>query len=506
MSSERGGRRTAEPSETRRWAALGVLLLPVLLVSVDNTVLAFALPQISLSLAPGATQVLWMVDIYPLVLAGLLVPMGALADRYGRRRMLFIGSIGFALVSVAAAFAPTGEALVAARAGLGVFGAMLMPSTLSLLRSIFTDRAQRRTAIAIWAAGFASGSALGPIVGGFLLAHFWWGSVFLMAVPVLVLFLVLAPFLLPESRDPDGHPLDPWSAVLVLVAMLALVFGIKTAAKGGALGLGLAALAVGLVVIVVFVRRQLRLAHPMIDVRLFATGAFSGAVLVNLLSVFSLIGFLFFVSQQLQLVHGYAPMDAGLALLPGVLAMIVAGLSVVPIVQRVRPVVVVCGALLASGAGYATIALGDGTVGVTTIMVSFALLAAGVGAAETVSNDLIVSAVPEARAGAASAISETAYEVGTVLGTAILGTILTNAYSDRVVLPDGLTAAEAATARDTLAGATQVANEVPARTAEALLASAHHAFGSGVATTSLLGVVLSGVAVLLAARTLRHAR
>ncbi|MBM7518719.1 MFS transporter [Nocardioides nitrophenolicus] len=492
------------------WAALAVLLLPVLLVSIDNTVLAFALPQISLALEPGATQVLWMVDVYPLVLAGLLVPMGALADRYGRRRMLLLGSVGFAAMSVVAAYAPTGEALVAARAGLGVFGAMLMPSTLSLIRALFTDRAQRRTAIAVWAAGFASGSALGPIVGGFLLAQFWWGSVFLMAVPVLVLFLALAPFVLPESRDPHGHPLDLWSAGLVLVSMLAIVYGIKTVAKGGVTGWGSTALVVGSVVIVVFVRRQLRLAHPMIDVRLFATGPFSGAVLVNLLSVFSLIGFLFFVSQQLQLVHGFAPMRAGLMLLPGVLAMILAGLAVVPLVKRVRPVVVVCVALAASGAGYLVMALsaagGSTTVGVGTIVVAFVLLAAGVGAAETVSNDLIVSAVPEARAGAASAISETAYEVGTVLGTAILGTILTTTYSDRLRVPDGLSVAQAGAARETLAGAVQVTGELPAGMADALMVAAQHAFGSGVAITSLIGVGLSAASVPLAALTLRRAR
>src|ERR671917_2909125 len=167
---------------SRRWLALGVLMLPVLLVSIDNTVLSFALPQISEALRPSGTQLLWIVDIYPLVLAGLLVAMGSFADRVGRRRLLLVGAVGFAAVSVAAAYAPTTEALVATRAGLGFFGAMLMPSTLSLLRNIFTDREERRLAIAVWAAGFAAGAALGPIVGGFLLEHFWGGSGLLPAV------------------------------------------------------------------------------------------------------------------------------------------------------------------------------------------------------------------------------------------------------------------------------------------------------------------------------------
>src|SRR5690606_37446139 len=203
---------TPQPSapalRDRRWIALVALMLPVLLVSVDNTVLSFALPQISADLRPTGTQLLWVVDVYPLVLAGLLVPMGSLADRVGRRRLLLVGSIGFAVVSAVAAFAPTADMLVATRAALGFFGAMLMPSTLSLLRNVFVDREERRLAFAIWAAGWAAGSALGPIVGALLLHHFWWGSVFLLAVPVLVVFLLPAPAVLPETKDPEPGPLD----------------------------------------------------------------------------------------------------------------------------------------------------------------------------------------------------------------------------------------------------------------------------------------------------------
>lgn len=494
------------PGAARRWLALAVLMLPVLLVSIDNTVLSFALPQISEALRPSGTQLLWIIDIYPLVLAGLLVPMGSFADRVGRRRLLLAGAVGFAAVSVVAAYAPTAEALVATRAGLGFFGAMLMPSTLSLLRNVFTDREERRLAIAIWAAGFAAGSALGPIVGGFLLEHFWWGSVFLLAVPVLVLLLVLAPFFVPESRDPAPGRVDVWSILLVMAAMTPVVYGIKTLAKSGPSALALGSVALGLLAGALFVRRQLRRPDPMLDVRLFARGTFSGAVLVNLLSVFSLVGFLFFVSQDVQLVLGLSPMQAGVALLPGLVVMVVAGLGVVKVVRRVRPARVVAVALLFSAAGYAVVAAGAGESTLALLVVAFVVLSFGVGAAETVSNDLIVSSVPAEKAGAASAISETAYEVGAVLGTAVLGSILTASYHANVVVPAGVPAADAVAAAETLGGATQVAGTLPAGQAQALLDSAHAAFGSGVGVTSLIGVVLMLVAAGVALVTLRDAR
>ena len=490
----------------RRWAALVVLMLPVLLVSIDNTVLSFALPQISQALAPSGTQLLWIVDVYPLVLAGLLVPMGSLADRVGRRRLLLTGAVGFALVSAVAAFAPTAGALVAARAGLGFFGAMLMPSTLSLLRNVFTDREERRLAIAVWAAGFAAGSALGPIVGGLLLEHFWWGSVFLLAVPVLALLLVLAPVFVPESRDPVPGRLDPVSILLVMATMTPIVYGIKALARDGATAPTLATTALGVAMGAVFVRRQLRRSDPMLDVRLFAVPAFTGSVLVNLLSVFSLVGFLFFVSQDLQLVIGLSPVDAGLVLLPGTVAMVVAGLAVVKVVRRVRPAHVVAAGMGLSAVGYLVTAVVAGQGEVGWLALAFVVLSLGVGSAETVSNDLVVSSVPAAKAGAASAISETAYEAGAVLGTAVLGGILSASYSASVVVPHAVPAADAAVATETLGGAASVAADLPAERAQALLDSAHAAFGSGVVVTSAIGLVAVLVAAGVALATLRDVR
>ena len=497
----------AAPRAGRRaWFALAVLMLPVLLVSVDNTVLNFALPAISSALTPTGTQLLWIVDIYPLVLAGLLVSMGSLGDRIGRRRLLLIGSIGFGVVSVAAAFAPSAELLIAARAALGFFGAMLMPSTLSLLRNIFLDRDQRRFAIAVWASGFAAGSALGPIVGGIILEHFAWGAVFLLAVPVLLPLVVLAPFLIPESKDPNPGRIDVPSILLILLTMTPLVFSIKHLAEAGFDLLTVVSMVVGVVSGVLFIRRQLRLEHPLLDLSLFRRASFSGAVVINLLSVTALVGGLFFVSQHLQLVLGLQPLDAGLVLLPGLIVMIIAGLVIVPISKRVRPGIVVPIALVVSAVGYASIAITGGDVSALGIGLAFVALGLGIGSAETVSNELVIASAPPEKAGAASGVSETAYELGAVLGTATLGTVLTASYRSSVVLPDGLTPAQQQAAGETLGGAANVAEQLPGDLAGALMDSARHAFDSGVGVAAWIGVGLIVAAMLVAAIGLRRVR
>ena len=489
-----------------RWAALAVLLLPVLLVSVDNTVLSFALPALSQELEPSGTQLLWIVDIYPLLLAGLLVPMGSLGDRVGRRRLLLTGAAGFALVSAAAAFAPGAAALVGLRAAMGVFGAMLMPATLSLIRNIFEDPEERRLAIALWAAGFSGGSALGPIVGGFLLEHLWWGSVFLLALPMLVPLLALAPVLVPESRDPRPGKVDPLSILLVMATMLPLVWAIKTVAHDGPSTLVVLAAGIGVLAGLAFVRLQLVRETPMLDVRLFAVPAFSASIAANLLSVFSLVGFLYFVSQHLQLVSGRSPMQAGLLLLPGLALTVLMGLLVVRLVCRVRPAHAMAAGLLLNAVGYAVILTGGRTGSDLALVAAFMILGAGVGMAETISNDLILSAVPAQKAGAASAISETAYETGAVLGTAVLGSVLNAAYRAHVQLPEDLTAAQSAAAGETLGGATSVAAQLPADAAEALLGSARHAFDSGVTITASAGMVLMVAAAAIVLVALRPRR
>ncbi|MDT3317309.1 MFS transporter [Microbacterium sp. KSW4-11] len=502
--------RTTDAAGTRQgwrgWAALAVLMLPVLLVSVDNTVLSFALPEIARDLTPTSAQQLWIIDVYPLVLAGLLVTMGSLGDRFGRRRMLMIGATGFAAVSALAAFAPSAELLIAARATMGLFGAMLMPSTMSLLRSIFTDRDQRRLAIAVWASMFSAGSALGPIVGGVLLEHFAWGSVFLLAVPVLIPLLVLAPLLVPESRDPHPGRIDPVSIVLSMATMVPVVYAIKEVAVHGPGPIPLVLVLVGLAFGWIFVRRQLRSESPMLDMRLFRRGAFTGALLVNLLSVVALVGFLYFVTQHLQLIVGLSPLQAGLALVPGLALMIVSGLAVVPVSRRVSPRVVVPVALALSVAAYVVIAVSTDAAALGILIAAFALLGIGIGAAETVSNELILATAPPAKAGAASAVSETAYELGAVLGTAVLGGILTALYRAGLVLPDGVPAGAAAAARETLGGAVTVADGLPGALGDRVVEAAASAFDAGVGVTSIIGAVLVVCAAVIAATTLKGTR
>ncbi|NAZ83130.1 MFS transporter, partial [Kineococcus sp. R8] len=493
----------------RQWAALAVLVLPVLLVSVDMTVLSFALPFVSEALAPSGTQLLWIVDGYSLAIAGLLVLMGTLGDRFGRRRLLVVGGAGFGVVSLLAATADSAEALIAARFALGVFGATLMPSTLSLLRSTFTDREQRRTAFAVWAGGFAGGAALGPIVGGWLLEHFWWGSVFLLNVPVMLLLLVLAPLLVRESKDPSPGRVDLLSAALSILAMAGVVYGIKALADGGPGLHAVATLVAGAGLGVVFVRRQTTLDDPMLDVTLFRIPVFRTAVLANLMSILGMTGMLFATSQYLQLVLGLDPVPAGLLLLPGAVASIVAGLLAARLARRVRLDLLIATGLLLASAGYVVAAfLGAGDAGRNAVQLAlaFVLLSAGAGLAETLTNDAILSTAPPERSGAASAISETAYEVGAVLGTTLLGSLLNAVYRLHVQLPWNLAGGEGDAARETLGGAVELAGRLPAGSGgPELLASAREAFSAGVDVTAAAGVVLTAGAALVVWRQLRPA-
>lgn len=477
-------------STRRRWAALAVLAAAVLLLAVDGTVLSLAVPALTASLAPTAEQVLWIGDIYSLTLAGLLVLMGNLADRFGRKRVLLVGSVAFGAASLLAAFAPSAPALIGARLLLGVAGATLMPSTLSLIRNIFTDSGERTRAIAIWSTAFGAGSAVGPLVGGFLLEHFWWGSVFLINVPVMVLVVVSGLLLLPESRDPRPGRFDVLSAVLSMAAVVPLVYAVKHVVGAGVDGVTVSCLLVGVTAGVLFVRRQRRLEQPMLDVELFGNPAFLGAVVANVVAIFALVGMLFFFSQYLQFARGFSPLQAGLAELPATLASIVVVVIIALVVARFGR-----GRAIALGLGLAAAGLAGVAAAAHApyLWLGLALvpIGLGIGLAMTLTGDAIISAAPPRKAGSVSAITETANELGVVLGIAVLGSLLSLVYRHAVSVPAGLPAADAARVRDSLGSALQV---LPPQAA----AGARDAFITGVQVTSSLAAVLTLGAAALA--------
>ena len=334
----------------REWVGLGVIALPCLLYAMDLTVLNLALPQLSADLQPTSSQLLWIVDIYGFLAAGSLVTMGTLGDRIGRRRLLLIGAAAFGTASVLAASSTSAGMLIAARALLGVAGATLAPSTLSLIRAMFADPGQRALAVGVWISSFSAGAAVGPVLGGLLLESFWWGSVFLIAVPVMALLLVLGPLLLPEFRDPDAGRLDLPSAALSLAAVLAVIYGLKQLAQGAPGWVPWVSVLAGLVLGVVFVRRQHSAAHPLLDLSLFANHAFSDALVTNTLDFFVSFGALLFIAQYLQLVLGLSPLEAGLWMVPSAVGLIAGSMLAPVLVRWVRPWSVMAAGLGGGGA------------------------------------------------------------------------------------------------------------------------------------------------------------
>ena len=501
--------RDVAPRATRReWIGLAVIALPCLLYSMDLTVLNLAVPQLSADLKPSSAQLLWIVDIYGFMVAGSLITMGTLGDRIGRRRLLLIGAAAFGVASVLAAFAISAEMLIATRALLGIAGATLAPSTLSLIRNMFLDPAQRTVAIGVWVTSYSVGGAIGPLLGGVLLEYFWWGSVFLLGVPVMVLLLVVGPMLLPEFRDPDAGRLDLASAGLSLAAVLLMIYGLKRIAEAGP-GRGPAvSILIGLTLGILFLRRQRTLADPLIDLRLFRAPAFSASLAAYMLACFVAFGAYVFIAQYLQLVLGLSPLQAGLWTVPSMLAFVAGSMLVPPIARRFRPAHVVAGGLLLAAAGFGVLALVDAASGLALLVIGSIVYSLGVSPVIVLATDLVVGSAPVERAGSASAISETSSELGGALGIAILGSIGTAVYRRAMAdaVPAGVPPEAAEAARATLGGALAVAAGLPAQLGAGLLGSAREAFTQGLQLTAVICAAVVLATAIPAALLLRRVR
>ena len=490
---------------TRRdWIGLGVIALPCVLYSMDLTVLNLAVPHISADLRPTSSQLLWIVDIYGFVLAGLLITMGTLGDRIGRRRLLLIGAAAFGAASVLAAFSRSAGMLIAARAILGVAGATLAPSTLSLIRNMFVDPKQRTVAIGVWVTSYSVGGAIGPPLGGLLLDRFWWGSVFLIGVPVMLLLLVVGPKLLPEFRDPNAGRIDLLSASLSLAAVLLVIYGIKRFAQGTTGWWAAMSIVGGVAIGIVFILRQRRLTDPLIDLRLFRVRAFSTALAAYTLGTFVAFGLFLFTGQYLQLVLGLSPLRAGLCTVPTMGAFIIGSLLTPMIVRRVRPAMLMAAGLGVAALGFWIIGRVGVTSGLIALVTGSVVYALGLAPVFTLTTDIIVGAAPPERAGVAAALSETGSEFGGALGIAVLGSIGTAAYRAAMAhaIPNGVPLAESQAARSTLGGAVAVAQQLAINLGAPLIAAAREAFTHALHLTSYVSAFVAvamaiAIAVLL---------
>ena len=477
-----------ESRATRReWIALAVIALPCLLYAMDLTVLTLAVPALTADLRPSATELLWIVDIYGFLVAGFLITMGTLGDRIGRRRLLLIGAAAFGGASVVAAFASSAETLIASRALLGVAGATLAPSTLALIRGMFHDAQQRTVAIGIWVTSFSTGAAIGPLVGGVLLETFWWGSVFLLAVPVMALLLAVGPRLLPEHKDPDPGPLDLPSAGLSLAAVLAVIYGMKTIAGDGVTWAGVAPALAGLALGAAFLDRQRRLAHPMIDLELFRVPSFGAALGANTLGFAVVFGIEIFVAQYLQLVLGFSPLQAGLWSVPPAAAFVVGSQLTPPLAARWRPAQVMLGGMLVSLVGIALLTQVATAGGPGLVVGGAVIMSLGLAPLFTLAADLAVGTAPPERAGSASGISETSSELGGALGIALLGTIGTAVFRGEVA------------GHETLGSAVAAAERLPVPMRSEILDPAREAFTDGLQVAATVsGAIIVAAAILVA--------
>ncbi|MFH8558057.1 MFS transporter [Streptomyces celluloflavus] len=483
----------AQQRDPRRWIVLAILSGSLLLLAMDTTILNVAFPSLVSDLRPGSVEQLWIIDIYALVLSGLLVTAGALGDRLGRKRLLMIGFVIFAFASLAAVFATQAWHVIAARALLGVGGATIMPSTLSILRHTFTDARERAFAYAVWTAVFGGGLALGPVVGGLLVQDFGWQSAFLLNLPVAALAIALGSWFLPESRSPRGGRWDWWGVGQSIVGMLALAGGIKQLGKSGfADPLPWALLLLSAVALTVFVRRQLRLETPLLQVRLFTNRSFSIAAVAIFLGMVGLGAVLFLVTQWFQYAEGYSPLEAGIRVLPAPLGLMITAVLAPSLMQRfpIRHILGLGLVAMAAGLALPWTVERFGEVGYPALAASLAILGLGVGLAMTVASVTLLAATPAHETGGAAAIEETCYELGAALGVAMLGSLAVGLYRTHLPALD-LSGPELNAVRDSVGEAAHVAQTLGGPFGQSLLDTVSRAYTTAVTPTFVVAAALA---------------
>ncbi|WP_410658541.1 MFS transporter [Amycolatopsis sp. lyj-112] len=490
-------------SKSRKIGTLAVCVLAQLLIAIDLTVLHLVLPSLSEEMRPSTTEMLWIADAYGFALAGLLITMGNIGDRVGRKKLLLIGASLFGVASVITAYAPTAELLIVARVLLGIAAATLMPSTLSIVRNVFTGK-ERAAAIGISSGLTILGFGMGPLVGGVLLDHFWWGSVFLVNVPVVVIMVIAGALILPESKNPSPGRIDVLSVLLSIIGMVGIVYTIKEIAYKGWGHWDIAVAGVlGLGCLLTFLLRQPRLAEPLMDLKLFAQRAFSATIGTTILAMFAQLAVSVMFAQYLQLVIGWSPLKAGLAGLPGMGAAIIGGVCTPLLIKAFGRAVTIATGCGLSAVGFALYSGIGVTIVYTDLLAAMIVFGFGLALILAVATDTVLGVVPKARAGAASAISETATELGGALGIAILGSVLGALYRNDLVVPAGVPPEAAGAIADTLGGAVQVAAQLPPEQGAVILTNAKLAFVDGLQLTMLCSSGLMALLAISALFTLR---
>ena len=485
---------------SKEWLGLTIIALPCMIYAMDLTILNLAVPKLSEDLEPSGSQLLWIVDIYGFLVAGLLITMGTLGDKIGRRKLLLFGAATFGLASLLAAFSSSANLLILSRAILGVAGATLAPSTLSLIRNMFHNPKERTMAIGVWITSFSVGGAIGPVVGGIIIEYYWWGAVFLVSIPVMLLLLLLGPRLLPEFRDPDAGRIDLASVFLSLGAVLFLIYGVKDSVQAGLNATAMITALVGLGAAFIFFKRQERLSAPLLDLNLFRDRMFSVSLGLYAFSTFALFGMFFFVAQYLQLVLGLSPFMAGLWGLPSAAGFIIGSLSVSSLTRVISPVYLMAVGCLVAASGFSFLIFLNGQSDLITLVTGFTVFSLGCSPVFTLATDVVVGSAPPQKAGIASSLSETSSELGGAMGIAILGSIGTLVYKQglkNATIPDAISA-------DTLGGVVASLSQGSGPQSGYFLDLARQSFVAGLNLAAAIAALISLILAVLCVVVLRN--